>query len=143
MSEHITRRESVRRGLAAASLLALVPDWAIPALAQSETIVPFTDSPANFNPTPSPERRTLDIRKIDGPLTPKDQFFTTQHLGHPVIDPATYTLQVSGLVERPKSFSLDDLRRMRRTELVFGFECSGNRRPIQGLAATATGPASR
>ena len=135
MSQHITRRETVRRGLAAASLLALVPDWAIPALAQSETIVPFTDLPATFNPTPSPERRTLDIRKIDGPLTPKDQFFTTQHLGHPVIDPATFTLQVSGLVERPKSFSLDELRKMRRTELVFGFECSGNRRPLQGLVS--------
>ena len=90
MLEHITRRETMRRGLAATSLLALLPEWAIPALAQGETVVPFTDLPANFNPTPSPERRTLDIRKIDGPLTPKDQFFTTQHLGHPVIDPATF-----------------------------------------------------
>ena len=115
MSEYITRRETVRRGLAAASLLALVPDWAIPAIAQGETLVPFTDLPANFNPTPSPERRTLDIRKIDGPFTPADQFFTTQHLGHPVIDPATFALKVSGLVERPKSFSLDELRKMRST----------------------------
>ena len=62
----------------------------MPALAQGETLVPFTDLPANFNPTPSPDRRTLDIRKIDGPFTPKDQFFTTQHFGHPVIDPATF-----------------------------------------------------
>ena len=83
MLESITRRETVRRGLAATSLLALVPDWAIPALAQGELVVPFTDLPKNFNPTPSPERRTLDIRKIDGPFTPTDQFFTTQHLGHP------------------------------------------------------------
>jgi DMSO/TMAO reductase YedYZ molybdopterin-dependent catalytic subunit len=41
---------------------------------------------------------------------------------------------VSGLVERPKSFSLDDLRRMRSAELIAGFECSGNRRPLQGLS---------
>ncbi len=135
MQEHITRRETVRRGLAAASLLALVPDWAIPALAQSETVVPFTDLPATFNPTPGPDRRTLDIRKIDGPLTPTDQFFTTQHLGHPVIDPATFKLQVTGMVDRPKSFSLDELRRMHKAELVFGFECSGNRRPLQGLVS--------
>src|ERR1041385_8289188 len=100
MPEDITRRETVRRGLAAAGLLAMLPEWAIPALAQGETIVPFTDFPANFNPTPSPERRSLDVRKIDGPFTPKDQFFTTQHLGHPVIDPATYALKVSGLVDR-------------------------------------------
>jgi DMSO/TMAO reductase YedYZ molybdopterin-dependent catalytic subunit len=134
MPEHITRRETLRRGLAATSLLGLAPDWAIPALAQGETLVPFTDLPSNFNPTPTPDRRTLDVRKIDGPFTPKDQFFTTQHYGHPVIDPATFALKVSGLVERPKSFSLDDLRKMRSTELVFGFECSGNRRPLQGLA---------
>jgi DMSO/TMAO reductase YedYZ molybdopterin-dependent catalytic subunit len=133
MPENFTRRETLRRGLAAASLLGLAPEWAIPALAQGETDVPFTDLPANINLTPSPERRTFDIRKIDGPFTPKDQFFTTQHYGHPVIDPATYTLKISGLVERPKSFSLDDLRKMRSTELVFGFECSGNRRPLQGL----------
>jgi DMSO/TMAO reductase YedYZ molybdopterin-dependent catalytic subunit len=133
MPESITRRETLRKGFAAASFLGLAPKWAIPALAQGETIVPFTDLPANINLTPSPERRTFDIRKIDGPFTPKDQFFTTQHYGHPVIDPATYALKISGLVERPKSFSIDDLRKMRSTELVFGFECSGNRRPLQGL----------
>ena len=137
MPKYITRRETLRRGLTATSLLGLAPNWAIPALAQGESLVPFTDLPANFNPTPTPDRRTLDVRKIDGPFTPKDQFFTTQHYGHPVIDPATFSLKVSGLVERPKSFSLDDLRKMRSTELVFGFECSGNRRPLQGLAGNA------
>jgi DMSO/TMAO reductase YedYZ molybdopterin-dependent catalytic subunit len=135
MSEHLTRRATVRRGLAAAGLLALTPDWAFPALAEGETLVPFTDLPGNFNPTPAADRRTLDIRKIDGPLTPKDQFFTTQHYGHPVVDPATFALKVSGLVDRPKSLTLDELRKMRSTELVFGFECSGNRRPLQGLAS--------
>src|SRR3984893_13306721 len=134
MPELTTRRETVKRGLSAPSVLALVPDWAIPAFAQGETLVPFTDLPANFNPTPSAERRTLDIRKIDGPFTPKDQFFTTQHYGHPVVDPATFRLKLSGLVDRPKSFSLDDLRRLRTDELVAGFECSGNRRPLQGLS---------
>src|SRR5438067_2091806 len=131
MSEPITRRETLR-GLAVSGLLALAP---IPALAQGETLVPFTDLPANFNPTPAPDRRTLDVRTIDGPFTPKDRFFTTQHYGHPVVDPATFALKVSGLVERPKLFSLDELRKMRATELVFGFECSGNRRPLQGLAS--------
>src|SRR5438128_9661661 len=108
MSEQITRRETLRRGLSAASLLALATDWPIPALAQDETLVPFTDLPANINLTPSPERRTLDVRKIDGPFTPRDQFFTVQHYGHPVIDSATFTLKLSGLVERPKAFSLDE-----------------------------------
>ena len=80
MPEEITRRETLRRGLAATSLLALVPDWAMPALAQGDTEVPFTDIPANFNPNnPNATTRVLDIRKIDGPYTPKEQFFAVQH----------------------------------------------------------------
>jgi DMSO/TMAO reductase YedYZ molybdopterin-dependent catalytic subunit len=138
MPHHITRRESL---FAAMGLAA----YALPALADDETEVPFTDLPANINLTPTPERRTLDVRKIDGPVTPKDQFFTTQHLGHPVIDPAAYRLKISGLVSRPKEFSLDDLHKMRSTELMAGFECSGNRRPLQGLSGNGrwTGVALR
>ena len=32
------------------------------------------------------------------------------------------------------SLSLDELRKMGSTELIAGFECSGNRRPLQGLS---------
>src|SRR5262245_12305144 len=110
MSEHIGRGETPRRGLATAGLLGLPPNWATVALAEGETLVPFTDLPANFNPVPGPERRILDVQKIYGQFTPKEQFFATQHCDHPAIDPATYALKISGLVERPKSFSLDDLR---------------------------------
>src|SRR5690349_4543617 len=83
-------------GLAGLGLsIADVPSsWAFPAglLAGDDEIVPFTDIPANFNPVPNATNRTLDIRKIDGPFTPKDQFFTTQHYGHPEVDPATFKL---------------------------------------------------
>jgi DMSO/TMAO reductase YedYZ molybdopterin-dependent catalytic subunit len=136
MTNQINRREILRGSLALAGLSALgLPEWALPALAQGETLVPFTDLPETINTTPGPDRRTLDIRKIDGPFTPKDQFFTTQHYGHPEVDPVLFRLKVSGLVERPKSFALDDLRKMGRAELISGFECSGNRRPMQGLSS--------
>jgi DMSO/TMAO reductase YedYZ molybdopterin-dependent catalytic subunit len=134
MASQNTRRELIKGTLAVAGLSMFgIPDWALPVLAQGETLVPFTDLPANFNPTPSPERRLLDVRTIQGPFTPKDQFFTTQHYGHPTIDPAAYRLKVSGLVDKPLALSLEDLRKMRSAELVAGFECSGNRRPLQGL----------
>jgi len=111
-----------------------IPEWAIPALAQSETLVPFTDIPADFPTVTAVDRRIIDVRKIDGPFTPKDQFFTTQHYGHPEVDPGTFRLRISGLVDRPTSLSLDELRQIGATELVAGFECSGNRRPLQGLS---------
>ena len=134
MANEMTRRDVMKSGLAAAVVGAAATfDWVLPALAQGEVVVPFTDSHQNFNPTPAPDRRLFDTRALSGPFTPKDQFFTTQHYGHPEIDPAAFRLKVSGLVNSTLALSLDDLRKMGNTELVAGFECSGNRRPIQGL----------
>jgi DMSO/TMAO reductase YedYZ molybdopterin-dependent catalytic subunit len=137
VTEQITRRETLRRGLAAAGLLASVPEWAIPALAQGETEVEFADLPENFTPNnPKSLTRLLDIRKIDGLITPKDQFFSVQHFGHPQIDAAAYRLKITGMVKRPTEFSLADMRGMRATELIAGYECSGNsRRSVQGLSS--------
>jgi DMSO/TMAO reductase YedYZ molybdopterin-dependent catalytic subunit len=134
VANEMTRRDVMKSGLAAAVLGAAGTfDWVLPALAQGEVVVPFTDSHQNFNPTPAPDRRLLDTRALSGPFTPKDQFFTTQHYGHPEVDPAAFRLKVSGLVNSSLALSLDDLRKMGNTELIAGFECSGNRRPIQGL----------
>jgi DMSO/TMAO reductase YedYZ molybdopterin-dependent catalytic subunit len=133
MPSHHTRRDVIRGTLTAAGLGMLgIPEWALPALAQSETIVPFTDAPPAF-PPPKGDARQYDIRTIDGPFSPADRFFTTQHYGHPVVEPATFRLKLTGLVNRPISLSLDELRKVGNTELIFGFECSGNRRPLQGL----------
>lgn len=137
MASEVTRRDVIKGSLAAAGLGVLgIPEWAFPALAQGETLVPFTDIPENFQTVPSETVRFLDIRKIDGPITPADQFFTVQHYGHPQVDGATYRLKITGLVEREKELSIDDLRRLGETELIAGFECSGNGgRRVQGLSS--------
>ena len=135
MTNETTRRDVLKGSLALAGLSVLnIPEWALPALAQGETVVPFADFPATFNANPAPDRRLLDVRTITGAITPADQFFTTQHYGHPVVDPATFRLKVSGLVDKPLELSLDDLRKLGSVQLEAGFECSGNRRPLQGLS---------
>jgi len=132
------RRDILKTGLALAGLgIVGIPEWILPALAQGEDVVPFLDFPERVITNPAVDRRIIDVRTIDGPFTPKDQWFTTQHYGHPKVDAATYTLQVSGQVDRPLSLSLDDLRKMGSRELVAGFECSGNRGPLQGLSSNA------
>jgi DMSO/TMAO reductase YedYZ molybdopterin-dependent catalytic subunit len=134
MAHETTRRDMLKTSLAVAGVGLLgVPEWALPALAQGETVVPFADWPEKFDPNPAPDRRLFDTRSISGVTTPKDQFFTTQHYGHPVVDPASYRLKVSGLVNTALDLSLDDLRKMGNAEMICGFECSGNRRPVQGL----------
>jgi DMSO/TMAO reductase YedYZ molybdopterin-dependent catalytic subunit len=134
MTIQSTRREILKGGLTVAGLRILgIPQWALPPLQEGETLVPFTDLPDPLNLVRGPERRIIDIRKIRGQFTPRDQFATTQHYGHPVVDAATYRLQVSGLVDQGLSLSIDELRAMPSRELVFGFECSGNGGPINGL----------
>ena len=137
MRNVMTRRETLKRGLAATATLALVPAWALPALAQGEVDVPFTDIPASFNPTPADgARRFLDLRKIDGFITPADQFFFIQHYNKPEIEAAAYRLKLTGLVSKPTELSLADLRAMPTVEVVNGYECSGNSaRAVQGLTS--------
>ena len=135
MSKNTTRRDVLKSGAALAGLGVMgVPEFALPALAQNETLMEFTDlDDAVFQV--SGDRRRLDVREIDGPITPADKWFTTQHYGHPDIDVETYRLKVSGLVDQSLEFSLNDLRGMPSRELVFGFECSGNRGPHNSLSS--------
>ena len=137
MANEITRRDTIKRGLAAAAALAVVPEWALPALAQGDVDVPFTDVPPTFNPTPATgATRFLDIRKIDGLLTPADQFFFIQHYNKPEIDAAAYRLRLTGLVKKPVDLSLAELKAMRSVDIVNGYECSGNSgRAMQGLSS--------
>ena len=136
MTRQTKRRDILKGSLAMAGLGALgIPEWAVPALAQGETLMKFTDLPDEIRLIRGPDRRIIDVRHIDGFFTPTGQFFTTQHYGHPEIDAATYRLRVSGLVDEPLALSLADLRGMPSRELIFGFECSGNRGPLNGLSS--------
>ena len=137
MSERMTRRETLKRGLAATSLLALWPDWNSPAMAQDAGDIAFTDIPADFSTFyPKTNSRMLDIRKIDGPVTPVDQYYAVQHFDRPQIDPATYRLKLTGLVKKPAEFTLGDLHAMHSVEMTVGYECSGNTPgSIEGLVS--------
>ncbi len=61
-------------------------------------------------------------------LTPTDQFYVRNHFPTPAVDPAAWSLAVSGAVERPVSLSLGELRSMRSTTFAAAMECAGNGR---------------
>src|SRR5438093_108549 len=125
MAKQISRRELIRSGAALAGLAAMgIPEWALPALAQGEEVIAWTDLPANFNPSPT----QMDTRTIQKStfMTPTEKFFSVQHYNVPQVDPAAYKLQVTGLVNKPMALTLDELKRRTRVEQIIGFECSGN-----------------
>jgi DMSO/TMAO reductase YedYZ molybdopterin-dependent catalytic subunit len=135
MKPETTRRTILKGGLAMAGLgIVGVPEWAMPALAADDTLVQFTDIPENVRWDTPPDRRMLDVRTIDGVFTPADKYATTQHYGHPDVDMASYKLKITGLVNNPKGLTIDDLKKLGSQDLVAGFECSGNRGPLQGLS---------
>jgi DMSO/TMAO reductase YedYZ molybdopterin-dependent catalytic subunit len=128
MTKGMTRRDWVRGGAALASLAA-VGYWegALPALAQGEEVVPFTDLPANFT-TAGRGGRSLDVRTVQPTnfITPTEDFYLVQHYGTPMVDQATYKLRVTGLVNKPIELTLAQLKERRRTEIVSAFECGGS-----------------
>jgi DMSO/TMAO reductase YedYZ molybdopterin-dependent catalytic subunit len=135
MKTETSRRTILKGSLAMAGLGVIgLPEWAMPVLAQGDSVVQFTDIPENVRWETPPDRRTLDVRTIDGPFVAPDKWATTQHYGHPDVDMASYKLKITGLVNNQKALTLDDLKKMGSGELVAGFECSGNRGPLQGLS---------
>jgi DMSO/TMAO reductase YedYZ molybdopterin-dependent catalytic subunit len=137
MAPLTNRREALRAAMKAVALTAAIPSWAVPALAQGETDVEFLDYPKTFGAAnPNSTTKVFDIRKIDGLITPADQFFAITHLNQPEIDAAKYRLKFTGLVRKPADFTLDDLKKMKPVDLVAGYECSGNSsRGMQGLSS--------
>lgn len=61
-----------------------------------------------------------------GIITPSSLHFERHHSGVPEIDPATHTLTIHGLVERPLVFTVDELKRLPSVSRIFFLECSGN-----------------
>ncbi len=61
--------------------------------------------------------------------TPADHLFTRSHASPPGIDPASWRLEITGLVRRPVSLSLEDLRtRFPARHVVMTMVCAGLRR---------------
>jgi sulfite oxidase len=62
-------------------------------------------------------------------LTPQPLFYVRTHGSIPAVDPTSYRLRFTGLVERPRELSLDELRAMAPARAVTAtLECAGNRR---------------
>jgi len=136
------RREVLKSGLALGGLAATagMPFWSQLAMAQGETLVPFSDVPEGFaaNPVTPGGFHFLDTRLIDSFYTPNDDFYIVQHYNQPEIAPEDYRLRITGLVDNELEFTLAQLQNMEKVEIDAGFECGGNRRDMfHGLIGNA------
>lgn len=124
-SHRLTRREALARGGSVAAGAALFPlDFAerLAAVTRQEAVVPWLDAPA-----PGGRANTLDWQALTSWVTPNEDLFRVGHYGMPEVDAATWRLEMSGLVERPRTLTLAELQARPRESVTFTLECAGNR----------------
>ncbi len=70
------------------------------------------------------------LQDYSGIITPAPVHFVQQHSSEfPEIDAAQHRLTIHGMVDRPLSFSMDDLKRLPSVSRVHFVECHGNSSP--------------
>jgi DMSO/TMAO reductase YedYZ molybdopterin-dependent catalytic subunit len=127
-SQDMSRRTLLKGGGAAFAGLTVLqvagPPRAFPDQSGGQ-VIPWLDQPAE-NPVPNDVRNLLRWEELDSWLTPADEFFVVKHYNEPVLDAAAWRLDIAGLVSRPHSLTLADLKARPRREVDFTLECSGN-----------------
>jgi DMSO/TMAO reductase YedYZ molybdopterin-dependent catalytic subunit len=122
-TSRLTRRELFSKA-SATTVAVLLSQFALPELVfpgenDDEEHVPFLK-------LPRVTRKMLDWETLDSWLTPQDQVFDVHHYNEPALDASKYRIEVTGLVEKPMTLTLDDVRKRAAAEELMTLECSGN-----------------
>ena len=124
MPPPLTRREMMKLSVASAALALL--EFPLSSFGFSEaddggTLLPFLDvQPMNA------KRPMLKWENLESWITPTEQIFSVSHYGQPTVDLEKWNLELSGLVKKPKTFSLAEIKSRRRKSVIATLECSGN-----------------
>jgi sulfane dehydrogenase subunit SoxC len=146
-SRHISRRAAIvsTAGAVGAALLARAglaaqdASAAVPLAPADPTKLPGmpTSAVSGRSPFVHPERAPTGVlsgpsftplQELSGTITPSDLHFERHHGGAAIIDPQKWKLVIHGMVERPLTFDLDDLKRFPSVTRVHFIECAGNGR---------------
>src|SRR5437867_7283865 len=117
----MTRRDMLRRSAAFAAVALAEPSlrsFGLTDPAEGEMLLPFLDQ--------QPPGKMLRWEQLKDWITPREEVFHVQHYGVPEFDADKWRLGVSGLVKRPRTLTLADLKGRKRTTLTATLECSGN-----------------
>src|SRR5215471_1321025 len=87
--------------------------------------------------TPETGSSFTPLQDSVGILTPSSLHYERHHGGIPNIDPATHRLVIHGMVERPLSISVAEIKRLPSVSRILFLECGGN----SGSEWTAAGGA--
>jgi DMSO/TMAO reductase YedYZ molybdopterin-dependent catalytic subunit len=125
--EQVSRRSLLKGGSALAGLTVLQMTGSALAFGEAgEEVIPWLDQPAP-NPVPSVVGNLLEWESLDSRLTPADNFFFVSHYGQPQgLNESKWRLDIAGLVDRPRSLRMAELKALNQHDVEFTLECSGN-----------------
>jgi sulfane dehydrogenase subunit SoxC len=73
------------------------------------------------------------LHELDGIITPSGLHFLMDHTnGIPDIDPQKHRLMVHGMVSRPLTYTMEELKRFPSVSRICFLECNANSRPLRG-----------
>src|SRR5258708_2109450 len=92
--------------------------------------------------TPQTGSSSTPLQDSVGTVTPSSLHYERHHAGIPTIDPARHRLVVHGLVDRPLSLSMAEIKRLPSVTRTLVLECGGNSAGAWGASAGPGGPRS-
>src|SRR3954468_2913291 len=117
----ISRRAMLKGGVSAAALLfAQYPLSLFGGPMMDEgVLIQFLD----VQPT---TRKSTKWEDLTNWITKNENLYVVSHYGEATTNAATHTLEVSGLVKKPKTLTLDEIKKRRRKTVTATLECGGN-----------------
>ena len=82
--------------------------------------------PIPFLESQPPGRKQIRWEELERWITPVDDLYVVSHYNTPALDGEEHVLKISGLVRKPKAFSLEDLKARKKKTLLATLECGGN-----------------
>src|SRR5438874_11967533 len=83
---------------------------------QGAVVIPFLDV--------QPPGKMMRWEQLTSWITPNEQVFSVSHYGTPTVEFDKWRLEISGLVRKPRSFSLDEIKSRKKKSMIATLECS-------------------
>ncbi len=124
MTSELQRRTVLGGALAGAALL---QNRAFAQSGSNQKVIPWSDQPPPVPPPLANVAKGLTRwEDLDAWITPNEKFFSIAHYNRPVIDDKAWRLDVAGMVAKPLTLTLDEVKALPRQEVTSTIECSGN-----------------
>jgi DMSO/TMAO reductase YedYZ molybdopterin-dependent catalytic subunit len=120
MNSAALSRRSMLRVSAAALLFAQYPLSLFGGPTMDEgVLIPFLD----VQPT---TRKSIKWQDLTSWITPNENLYVVSHYGEPKLDESSHTLEIGGLVRKPRTLTLAEIKKRKRKTVTATLECGGN-----------------